>query len=112
MLGINIFGGSNTRGDNLLEIYGSNSWRVENTFYTHDNYTIYVSKGLYKTPRMSDIFNISQTTHNKIQDCKAVNDRAESEHAAAVIKIYIKSIKFKHNTVTKGVTDWTKIVTD
>ena len=111
VLGINGFNGRNNRGENLLEIYGSNNLTVGNTLYTHENYTIYVSKGLDKTPSMHDIFAIAQTTHKQIWDCKAVNDGAESDHAAVAIKLAITSIKFKHNTVIKGGTDWMKIAT-
>ena len=35
----------------------------------------------------------------QIWDCKAVNYGAESDHVASVIKLAIKYIKFKHNTV-------------
>ena len=45
VIGINRFDGRNMREDNLLEIYGSNNLRVEDNFYTHDNYTTYVSNG-------------------------------------------------------------------
>ena len=92
----------NTIGKNLLEIYGSNNLRVENIFYNHDNYKIYTLKGLDKTLIIHDILAISQTTYKKTWDSKAFDFRAESDHAAVAIKLDIKSIKLKHNTVIKG----------
>ena len=62
MLGMNRFDGSNTRGDKFMFFFGSNNLRVYNTFYTHDNYITYVSKGLEKTPSMHDIFSIAKTS--------------------------------------------------
>ena len=64
--GINRFYGKNAIGENLLEIYGFKNLIVENTLYTHNNYTTYVLKVLDKTPSMHDIFGIDQTTHKLI----------------------------------------------
>ena len=61
---------------------------------------------------MLNILSISQTTHKKIQDCKAVNDGEESDYSDVKIKLYIISIKIKHNTVIKVGTDWTNIKND
>ena len=112
VLGMNIFDVMNIKGDNLLEIYGSNNLRDENNFYTQDNYNTYVSKGMDKTLSMHDILTIDQTTHKQIRDRKSVNDGADSEHAAVVVKLAITFIKFKHSSVIKRVTYWVKILTD
>ena len=109
VLGMNRFDGSNTRGDKFMEIYGSNNLRVYNTFYTHDNYITYVSKGIYKTPSMHDIFSIAKTTPKRIRGCKAVNNGAEIYHEAVEIKLAIMYIKFKHNKFIEGVADWMNI---
>ena len=69
-------------------------------------------KGPGKTLSMYDIFTISQTTHKRIWDCKSVNYGAENDHTAVAIKQNITYIKFKHNTVIKGVIDCTNILTD
>ena len=111
-IGINGFDGRNTRQDNLMEIYGYNNLRVNNTVYNQNNYTTYMSKGINKTPSMHGIFTIAQTAHKKTRDCKSVNDGAESDHADLYIKISITYIKLKHNTVTNIRTDWTKIETN
>ena len=102
----------NTIGKNLLEIYGSNNLRVENVFYNHDNYKIYTLKGLDKTLIIHDILAISQTAYKKTWDCKVFDDGVVSENAAVAIKLAIKSIKLKHNTVIKGWNYCTKIGTD
>ena len=112
VLVINSSYGRNTRGENLLEIYRSNNLRVENNFYTQENYTTYVSKGLDKTPSMHGILNIDQTKHKRIRDRKAVNYGADSDHTAVAIKLAITSIKLNHNVFIKRVTDWMKILTD
>ena len=78
-----------------MEIYGSNNLRVDKTLYTHDNYTTYVLKSLYKTSSMHDTFDISQTAHKIIRDCKEVNGGAESDHASVAIKLGITSIRLK-----------------
>ena len=104
--------GMNTIGKNLLEIYGSNNLRVENVFYNHDNYKIYTLKGLDKTLIIHDILAISHTAYKENWDCKVFDDGVVSENAAVAIKLDIKSIKLKHNTVIKGWNYWTKIGTD
>ena len=61
---------------------------------------------------MHNIFTITQITHKQIRYFKAVNDGAESYHTAVAIKLAIKYVKFKHNTVIKVVNYCTNILTD
>ena len=103
--------GRNTRGANLLEIYGTHRLRVENTFFQHSNYTTYVSKGDDKMPSMHDVFVAAGDLHRRIRDCKTVDDGIDSNHAAVAIKLAITSIKFKGRAISRGTVNWEKILT-
>jgi hypothetical protein len=79
---------SNTRGENLVHILGSNDLQVENTFFNHtqEDYVTYTSIPTPSHPdgiqSMHDIFVCSQSLHKRIHDCKAVPHGAVSNHKA------------------------------
>ena len=60
ILGPNGFNDRNSKGELLLDIYGSHNLRVAHTYCTHDKYTTYVSLDPSKTPSTHDIFAISK----------------------------------------------------
>jgi hypothetical protein len=70
ILGPNGFNDRNSKGELLLDIYGSHNLRVAHTYCTHDNYTTYVSLDPSKTPSTHNIFAISKELHGKVHNCK------------------------------------------
>ena len=57
---------------------------------------------------MHDIFACSCDMHKKVKDCQVV----DSDHSPIRLKINLASIKFKGSTISRGVIDWTKVLTD
>jgi len=109
---------SNTRGENLVHILGSNDMRVENTFFNHtpEDYVTYTSIPTNFHPagisNMHDIFACSQSLHKRIHDCKAVPRGAVSDHKAVRLSLMLTSIKFRGHALSRGTIDWPKILSD
>ena len=118
VLGPYVIARSNSRGENLVHILGSNDMRVENTFFNHtrEDYVTYTSipttfhpDGI---PSMHDIFACLQSLHKQIHDCKAVPHGAVSDHKAVRLSLMFTSIEFRGHALSRGTTDWPKILSD
>jgi len=109
---------SNTRGENLVHIFGSNDMQVENTFFNHtpEDYVTYTSIPTNFHPAgissMHDIFACSQSLHKRIHDCKAVPHGAVSDHKAVRLSLMLMLIKIHGHTLSCGTIDWPKILLD
>ena len=109
---------SNARGENLLQVLTANKLRVENTFFQHrpNEYATYTSLPTPHHPRgipsMHDIFACSTSFHKRIQDCAAVVHGVASDHLAVCLTVALSSVKFKKHTVSRGTTNWAKILSD
>jgi hypothetical protein len=61
---------------------------------------------------MHDIFACSISLHKRIRDCVTSLEGVASNHHAVRLTISLTSIKFKPKAVTKGTTDWSKILSE
>ncbi len=109
---------SNTRGENLVHILGSNDVRVGNMFFNHtqEDYVTYTSIPTPSHPNgiqsMHDIFACSQSLHKQIHDCKAVPHGAVSDRKAVRLSLMLTLIKFRGHALSWGTIDWPKILLD
>ncbi|EJK71853.1 hypothetical protein THAOC_06666, partial [Thalassiosira oceanica] len=90
---------SRAREDDVLNLLTQQCMRVQNTYFTHDEYATYFDK-CDKLPVMYDIFATSQSFHKRVRDCKVVDSGIESDHDAVMISITITTIKYKVKAVT------------
>jgi hypothetical protein len=102
----------NTRGSNLLNLYLSYELRVENTFFDAPNHTTFTNiKDDDKT--MIDIFACAKSLHCQVRNCQMIAEGVESDHTAVQLDITLTSLKRTNSTaLSRGKTDWRKIVTD
>ena len=102
----------NTRGSNLLNLYLSHELRVENTFFDAPNHTTFTNiKDDDKT--MIDIFACAKSLHCRVRNCRTIAEGVESDHTAVQLDITLTSLKRTNPTaLSRGKTDWRKIVTD
>jgi hypothetical protein len=61
---------------------------------------------------MHDIFVCSTSFHKRVQDCAAVLHGVASDHLAVCLKVALSSVKFKKHTMSRGSTNWAKILSD
>ncbi len=107
---------SNTCGENLVHILGSNDLRVENMFFNHtqEYYVTYTSIPTPSHPDgiqcMHDIFTCSKSLDKQIHDCKAVPRRAVSNHKAVRLSLMLALIEFHGHALSQGTIDWPKIL--
>jgi hypothetical protein len=109
---------SNSCGENLLHILGTHQMCIKNTFFRHgpDEYVTYSSipTNLYPhgIPSMHSIFMCSQSLHKRVRDCNTILEGVNSDHWAVSLKLMLTSIKMQCQAISKGDTDWCRILSD
>jgi hypothetical protein len=103
---------SNEQGRNLLMLYSTHQLLIENTFFEHKHYVTYVSLPPHQIESMHDVLVCSQSTHERIHDCKATDYGIDSDHSVVSLDLILTSIKFKECTVSRGESDWHKIASN
>jgi hypothetical protein len=111
---------SNSCGENLLHILGMHQICVKNTFFWHDpdEYATYSSipTNLYPQgiPSMHGIFICSQLLHKRVRDCNTILEveGVSSDHWAISWKLRLTSTKVQCWAISKGDTNWCRILSD